>query len=101
LSGEHNVLFAVGDDDQSIYAFRGAEVGNMRALLTDFQVAEPVRLEQNYRSVGTILNAANALIERNDGRLGKICGPMPARANRSACTKPTPMAMKPSSSSTK
>ncbi|WP_199053247.1 UvrD-helicase domain-containing protein [Aquitalea sp. ASV15] len=71
LSGEHNVLFAVGDDDQSIYAFRGAEVGNMRALLTDFQVAEPVRLEQNYRSVGTILNAANALIERNDGRLGK------------------------------
>ncbi|OHX12182.1 DNA helicase II [Chromobacterium sphagni] len=71
LAGEHGALFAVGDDDQSIYAFRGAEVGNMRALLADFHVAEPVRLEQNYRSMGTILNAANALIEKNDGRLGK------------------------------
>ncbi|HJV07431.1 MAG TPA: UvrD-helicase domain-containing protein [Chromobacteriaceae bacterium] len=71
LAGEHNAVFAVGDDDQSIYAFRGAEVGNMRALLQDFNVAEPVRLEQNYRSVGTILAAANALIEKNDGRLGK------------------------------
>ncbi|QEL57204.1 UvrD-helicase domain-containing protein [Chromobacterium paludis] len=71
LAGEHGALFAVGDDDQSIYAFRGAEVGNMRALLSDFHVAEPVRLEQNYRSVGNILNAANALIEQNDGRLGK------------------------------
>ena len=71
LAGEHGALFAVGDDDQSIYAFRGAEVGNMRALLADFHVSEPVRLEQNYRSMGTILNAANALIEKNDGRLGK------------------------------
>ena len=71
LAGEHNAVFAVGDDDQSIYAFRGADVGNMRALLNDFSVAEPVRLEQNYRSAGHILNAANALIERNDGRLGK------------------------------
>ncbi|XLM20887.1 UvrD-helicase domain-containing protein, partial [Chromobacterium piscinae] len=71
LAGEHGALFAVGDDDQSIYGFRGAEVGNMRALLSDFHVAEPVRLEQNYRSMGNILNAANALIEQNDGRLGK------------------------------
>ncbi|UTH75878.1 UvrD-helicase domain-containing protein [Chromobacterium sp. IIBBL 290-4] len=71
LAGDHGALFAVGDDDQSIYAFRGAEVGNMRALLADFHVSEPVRLEQNYRSMGNILNAANALIEQNDGRLGK------------------------------
>ncbi|WP_189531980.1 UvrD-helicase domain-containing protein [Paludibacterium paludis] len=71
MAGRHANLFAVGDDDQSIYAFRGADVGNMRALLSDFSVAEPVRLEQNYRSMGTILKAANALIERNDGRLGK------------------------------
>ena len=71
LAGPDNALFAVGDDDQSIYAFRGAEVGNMRALLADYGVAAPVRLEQNYRSAGTILDAANALIERNDGRLGK------------------------------
>ena len=71
LAGQDNALFAVGDDDQSIYAFRGAEVGNMRALLSDYGVAGPIRLEQNYRSAGTILDAANALIERNDGRLGK------------------------------
>ncbi|MCP1288736.1 UvrD-helicase domain-containing protein [Chromobacterium sp. S0633] len=71
LAGDGGSLFAVGDDDQSIYAFRGAEVGNMRSLLNDFSVSEPVRLEQNYRSMGNILNAANALIEQNDGRLGK------------------------------
>ncbi|KMJ53732.1 DNA helicase [Vogesella sp. EB] len=71
LAGQDNALFAVGDDDQSIYAFRGAEVGNMRALLSDYGVSGPIRLEQNYRSAGTILDAANALIERNDGRLGK------------------------------
>lgn len=64
-------MFAVGDDDQSIYAFRGAEVGNMRRLMADFQVAEPIKLEQNYRSCGNILDAANALIQHNDGRLGK------------------------------
>ena len=64
-------LFAVGDDDQSIYAFRGAEVGNMRALEREFQVTEVIRLEQNYRSQGNILDAANALIKNNQGRLGK------------------------------
>ncbi len=64
-------LFAVGDDDQSIYAFRGAEVGNMRDLEREFQVANVIRLEQNYRSHGNILDAANALIKNNRGRLGK------------------------------
>ncbi|TCP15182.1 ATP-dependent DNA helicase UvrD [Crenobacter luteus] len=71
LAGDIGSVFAVGDDDQSIYAFRGAEVGNMRSLLADFAIAEPIRLEQNYRSAGNILAAANALIEHNDGRLGK------------------------------
>jgi DNA helicase II / ATP-dependent DNA helicase PcrA len=71
FAGSENALFAVGDDDQSIYAFRGAEVGNMRSLLRDYGIADAIRLEQNYRSVGTILKAANALIEHNDGRLGK------------------------------
>ncbi|MDR2112494.1 MAG: UvrD-helicase domain-containing protein, partial [Candidatus Accumulibacter sp.] len=64
-------LFAVGDDDQSIYAFRGAEIGNMRDLEREFNVAKVIRLEQNYRSHGNILDAANALIENNRGRLGK------------------------------
>jgi DNA helicase-2/ATP-dependent DNA helicase PcrA len=64
-------LFAVGDDDQSIYAFRGAEVGNMRDLEREFKIANVIRLEQNYRSHGNILDAANALIKNNRGRLGK------------------------------
>ena len=64
-------LFAVGDDDQSIYAFRGAEVGNMRDLEREFSVRNVIRLEQNYRSHGNILDAANALIKNNRGRLGK------------------------------
>ncbi len=70
-SAEGACLFAVGDDDQSIYAFRGAEVGNMRALEREFQVDKIIRLEQNYRSHGNILDAANALIKNNRERLGK------------------------------
>ncbi|MDE2309694.1 MAG: UvrD-helicase domain-containing protein [Betaproteobacteria bacterium] len=64
-------IFAVGDDDQSIYAFRGANVGNMQELLRDFHVQNVIKLEQNYRSHGNILNAANALIQHNRSRLGK------------------------------
>jgi DNA helicase-2/ATP-dependent DNA helicase PcrA len=64
-------LFAVGDDDQSIYAFRGANVGNMQELLRDFHVENVIKLEQNYRSHANILEAANALISRNRNRLGK------------------------------
>lgn len=64
-------VFAVGDDDQSIYAFRGAHVGNMKEFERDFSVQKIIKLEQNYRSHGNILDAANALIGNNQGRLGK------------------------------
>lgn len=64
-------MFCVGDDDQSIYRFRGAEVGNMRAFEREFRICEVIRLEQNYRSCGHILTAANAIIGHNRERLGK------------------------------
>ncbi len=64
-------VMAVGDDDQSIYAFRGAEVGNMRDFEREFHVENVIRLEQNYRSQGNILDAANAIIKHNAARLGK------------------------------
>ncbi len=64
-------VMAVGDDDQSIYAFRGAEVGNMHAFERDYRVRQLIKLEQNYRSCGHILDAANQLISRNERRLGK------------------------------
>src|ERR1017187_1321498 len=71
LVGEDSSMFAVGDDDQSIYRFRGAEVGNMRDFEREFQVANVIRLEQNYRSHGNILDDANAIIKNNESRLGK------------------------------
>lgn len=64
-------IFAVGDDDQSIYAFRGANVGNMQAFERDFRVQNLIKLEQNYRSYGHILDSANFLIANNAKRLGK------------------------------
>ncbi len=64
-------MFAVGDDDQSIYAFRGANVGNMSDFERDFAHNNVIRLEQNYRSYGHILDSANALITHNSARLGK------------------------------
>ncbi|HEY9110641.1 MAG TPA: DNA helicase II [Rhodanobacteraceae bacterium] len=71
LAGRTGKVFAVGDDDQSIYGWRGAKVENMRAFLRDFADAKTLRLEQNYRSTATILEAANAVIAQNPSRLGK------------------------------
>ena len=64
-------VMAVGDDDQSIYAFRGARVGNMADFVREFAVQHQIKLERNYRSFGNILDSANALISRNAQRLGK------------------------------
>ena len=71
LAGGGAAMFAVGDDDQSIYGFRGAEVGNMRDFQRDFAGPNVIKLEQNYRSQGNILDAANAVIQQNKERLGK------------------------------
>ncbi|MDD2664585.1 MAG: exodeoxyribonuclease V subunit gamma [Dechloromonas sp.] len=71
LAGGGAKVFAVGDDDQSIYRFRGAEVGNMREFERDYAGDNVIRLEQNYRSHGNILAAANAIIKHNSDRLGK------------------------------
>ncbi|SOD40765.1 UvrD-helicase domain-containing protein [Nitrosovibrio sp. Nv4] len=71
LAGEQTAVFAVGDDDQSIYAFRGANTGNMKEFERDFRISKIIKLEQNYRSHGNILDAANTLIRNNSGRLGK------------------------------
>jgi DNA helicase II / ATP-dependent DNA helicase PcrA len=71
FAGPGTAVFAVGDDDQSIYAFRGAQVGNMSDFQREFRVQEVIKLERNYRSFGHILDAANELIARNTRRLGK------------------------------
>ena len=68
---EQQGIFAVGDDDQSIYAFRGAKVGNMADFEREFRVRKIIKLERNYRSFGNILDSANALIAHNAQRLGK------------------------------
>jgi DNA helicase-2/ATP-dependent DNA helicase PcrA len=71
LAGKSSHLMVVGDDDQSIYGWRGARIENIQQFNTDFAGAEIIKLEQNYRSTSTILNAANKLIGNNQGRLGK------------------------------
>ncbi len=71
LAGDQCHVTAVGDDDQSIYGWRGAKIENIQQFGQDFSGAETIRLEQNYRSTSNILNAANAVIANNTGRLGK------------------------------
>ena len=71
LAGKHGIPFVVGDDDQSIYRWRGARVEHIHAFQKDFPGTTVVKLEQNYRSTATILNAANAVIANNSSRLGK------------------------------
>ncbi|GMR09051.1 MAG: DNA helicase II [Gammaproteobacteria bacterium] len=71
LIGSDNHFFVVGDDDQSIYGWRGAKIENIQRYSDDFADTRVIRLEQNYRSTSTILSAANKLIENNNGRMGK------------------------------
>jgi DNA helicase II / ATP-dependent DNA helicase PcrA len=71
MAGQNGNPFVVGDDDQSIYRWRGAKVENLRQYTRDYPDAQLFRLEQNYRSTGNILGAANALIAHNSGRMGK------------------------------
>ncbi|MCG6887897.1 MAG: DNA helicase II [Proteobacteria bacterium] len=71
LAGKHGQVFAVGDDDQSIYGWRGARVENIQQFAKDYHPTQTFRLEQNYRSTGNILAAANALIACNSQRMGK------------------------------
>ncbi len=71
LAGDNGKVFVVGDDDQSIYGWRGAKVENVQKFLLDFPGAETIKLEQNYRSSANILDAANAVIAHNPDRLGK------------------------------
>ncbi|HET6577005.1 MAG TPA: UvrD-helicase domain-containing protein [Gemmatimonadales bacterium] len=71
LLGAHGNVCAVGDDDQSIYGWRGADVRNMQDFLKDFPGARLVRLEENYRSTQVVLDAANGVIAENSGRIGK------------------------------
>lgn len=71
LAGDHTAVLAVGDDDQSIYGWRGAKVENIQQFVHDFKDTHIIRLEQNYRSTAMILNAANALILNNSTRMGK------------------------------
>ena len=71
LAGDSASLMVVGDDDQSIYGWRGAKIENIQSFPERYADTETVRLEQNYRSTGTILQAANSVISRNAGRMGK------------------------------
>ncbi len=83
--GHHQNVFVVGDDDQSIYGWRGAEIKNMRDFQTDFPGTRMVRLEENYRSTQIVLDAANGVIAPNTGRLGKTLRTMRRGGEKVTC----------------
>ena len=87
LAGSTVQPFAVGDDDQSIYRWRGARVENLHQFRRDFPHAKLFRLEQNYRSTATILNGANALIGTTPGAWARPCGPTARAATRFTCMR--------------
>lgn len=72
MAGSQANVMIVGDDDQSIYGWRGAQIENIQRFLTDFSQTQTIRLEQNYRSTGNILKASNHIIANNTGRMGKV-----------------------------
>ena len=88
LAGGHKNICVVGDDDQSIYRFRGATIENILSFESQYKNAQCIRLEQNYRSTKTILSAANHVIRRNQGRKGKELWTAGRRGTRSTCTPP-------------
>ena len=89
LAGDTGKVMIVGDDDQSIYGWRGAKIENIQRFLTDYQGAETIRLEQNYRSTANILKAANSVIANNAERLGKELWTEGAEGSRSPFTPPS------------
>ena len=92
--------FVVGDDDQSVYRFRGARAETLQDFRRDFPHSQLFRLEQNYRSTATILDAANGLIAHNAAASARSSGPVARRASRSSCTPRTTSATRQSSSPT-